>query len=102
MFCSAFFCKKEKHQSCHITIKKIKGLCLFFFPQLNVVIYVLLVYFKLEMYLDNIMNELKYNIINAKLCLSIYKYCIIIYYIYICTIYYIILILLYAHGLITP
>ena len=29
------------------------------------------------MYLDNILNELKYNIINAKLCLSIYKYCII-------------------------
>lgn len=40
--------------------------------------YLYVVYFKLEMYLDNILNELKYNIINAKLCLSIYKYCITI------------------------
>ena len=58
------------------------------------------------MYLDNILNELKYNIIHAKLCLSIYKYCIIldlhkyiaifIYYI----IYY--MVCFSAHGLITP
>ena len=50
------------------------------------------------MYLDNILNELKYNIINAKLCLSIYKYCIILYYntIFYIYIYYIIYTLLYA------
>ena len=51
------------------------------------------------MYLDNIWNELKYNIVNAKLCLSIYKYCIILYTIIVLiyTIYYILLLHLHTY-----